>query len=97
MTSESLSNPFPATPTYVNVEGQLVTKLHLLQTEMKQKELELHETLRYLETQQQANHRVTLETPGPHSLQAKSLGLKTCFTNKNYRTNRQLKPRLPTK
>jgi hypothetical protein len=71
MTSESLSNAFPATPTYVNVEGKLVTKLHMLQTEMKQKELEFRETLRYLETQQQANPRVTFETSGPHSLQAK--------------------------
>ncbi len=72
LTSESLSNPFPATPSYVNEEGKLVTKLHLLQTEMKQKKLEFRETLRYLETQKQANPRVTLETPGPHSLQAKT-------------------------
>jgi hypothetical protein len=72
MTSESLMNPFPATPTYVNVEGKMVTKLHLLQTEMQQKELEFRETLRYLETQQQTNPRIPLETPGPHRLQAKS-------------------------
>jgi hypothetical protein len=68
MTSESLSNPFPATPTYVNVEGKLVTKLHLLQTEMKQKELEFRETLRYLETQQQANPPHSRNAwPTPHT------------------------------
>jgi hypothetical protein len=72
MTSESLMNPFPATPTYVNVEGKMVTKLHLLQTEMQQKELEFRETLRYLETQRQTNPRIPLETPGPHRLQAKT-------------------------
>jgi hypothetical protein len=68
MTSESLTNPYPATPTYVDVEGTLVTKLSLLQTEMKKKDTEYRDTLRYLQSQRAAS-RGPLETPGPHRLQ----------------------------
>jgi len=51
MTQESLTNPFPTTPTYVEVEGKAVTQLHLLQQEMQQKEKEFRETLQYLDAQ----------------------------------------------
>jgi hypothetical protein len=72
MTQESLTHPFPTTPTYVEVGGKAVTKLHLLQNEMLEKEKEFRATLQYLEAQRKGPPRITLETPGPHSLQAKS-------------------------
>jgi hypothetical protein len=50
MTQEYLTNPFPSTPTYVKLDGQLVTKLQLLQDEMKAKEKTLRETILALET-----------------------------------------------
>jgi hypothetical protein len=69
MTSESLTQPFPATPTYID---GMMTKLQLLQTEMQQKEKEFRDTLRYLGTQRMHTPRLPIETPGPHRLQAKT-------------------------
>jgi hypothetical protein len=68
MTNESLMNPFPATPTYVNVEGKMVTKLRLLQTEMQQKELEFRETLRNSATDK-PSHTTRDAWPTPSAVQ----------------------------
>ena len=72
MTQESLTNPFPSTPTYVDVDGQLITKLQLLQEEMKAKEKTFRETMLTLESHRHLQATVPLETPGPHRLQAKT-------------------------
>jgi ATP-dependent phosphoenolpyruvate carboxykinase len=72
MTQESLTNPFPSTPTYVDVDGQLITKLQLLQEEMKAKEKTFRETMLALESHRHLQATIPLETPGPHRLQAKT-------------------------
>jgi hypothetical protein len=45
MTQESLTNPFPSTPTYVDIDGQLTTKLQLLQDEIQAKEKTYRDTI----------------------------------------------------
>jgi hypothetical protein len=72
MTQESLTNPFPFTPTYVDLDGQLTTKLQLLQDEMKAKEKTFRETMLALESHRQLQATIPLKTPGPHRLQAKT-------------------------
>jgi hypothetical protein len=42
MTQESLTKPFWSTPTYVDIDGQLTTKLQLLQDEMQANEKTIH-------------------------------------------------------
>jgi hypothetical protein len=72
MTQESLSHPFPSTPTYVELDGQLVTKLQPLHDETKAKEKTFRETILALESHHQLQAHIPLETPGPHRLQAKT-------------------------
>jgi hypothetical protein len=72
MTQESLTNPFPSTPTYVDIDGQLITKLQLLQEEMKAKEKTFRDTMIALESHRQLQATIPLEIPGPHRLQAKT-------------------------
>jgi hypothetical protein len=72
MTQESVTNPFPSTPTYVELDGRLVAKLLLLQDEMMAKEKTFRETILALEIHRNLQAQIPLETPGPHRLQAKT-------------------------
>ena len=62
MTQESLTNTFPSTPTYVDIDGQLITKLQLLQDEMKAKEKTFRETMMALESHRHLQATIPLET-----------------------------------
>jgi hypothetical protein len=106
MTDESLMNPHSATPTYVNVDGVMVTKLQLLQAEIQQKEMEFHDTLRYLESTRLASPRPIINTPGPHMLQTKqtyragrsriTTAYSTTADTRKYPSTRRYTSSLPT-
>ena len=56
----------------MDIDGQLITKLQLLQDEMKAKEKTFRETMMALESHRHLQATIPLETPGPHRLQAKT-------------------------
>jgi hypothetical protein len=72
MTQESLTNPFLSTPTNVDIDGQLTSKLQHLQDEMQAKEKTYRDTMLALESHRHLTATIPIETPGPHRLHAKT-------------------------